>query len=374
MKKVKFLLVTLFFSQASLAIEENRCLALLQDGVRDYWSNKYSDDFLSQAHSAMCSEKQDRIEKSKKQGLDLGYGDFVADFMGSNKKIASYQESMCSENEELDTRDTFYEAVRNHINPKITSDYVDCIRISEGGLVYTIKDGREGDSITIDVEYSRRRAPKAVVSVTDLVISPKSLEGLVSCAGSLANVSQKSPVEINQSVGVKSVTCRPGENFPRTGDVDFTVSLHTDAGSINGYVHPYHKGKSDRLDQLDKKYSNLVGRNTLSLSKFDIRSGSVDDQKKVFVPWGTTDDWNIILTPIKLGHWEIKDKKISSNGSKDWNQDNQIIQIELYASPTKDKKAWVITSKQAFKLGERYENVHPPEGTKANYLISPKKI
>ncbi|GAB4123826.1 MAG: hypothetical protein Tsb0027_21960 [Wenzhouxiangellaceae bacterium] len=146
--------------------------------------------------------------------------------------------------------------VAHHVDVNIVSGFNECIRITEGGMDYEVKEGKEGDSITIDVSYSRSYAPRAALSVTHLVINPSELKDKVVCEGPLAAVLDGNTVNITQAFGVQSVTCRPGDDFPRDGDNDFSIVLHTTVGTIEGFVKPFYKGKSDRLAVLEEKYEN----------------------------------------------------------------------------------------------------------------------
>jgi hypothetical protein len=244
-------------SAGVFAVEADRCSILLQDGVRNRLSETYDKKFLDEFHSAMCSENSKRIDDAKNLGINLGYEDFVLDFAGNAKNIASYQESMCSARDRVTTGSTFYKMIKNHVSVDLVSGFNECVRITEGGMDFSVTKGKDGDSITIDVGYSRDRTPRAELEVTHVVINPESLEDKVDCKGPLAKVKDGETVKINQPIGIQGITCRPGKDFPKIGDNDFSVVLHTTVGHIEGHVKPYYTGKSDRLTDLEKKYSEL---------------------------------------------------------------------------------------------------------------------
>lgn len=90
-----FTLLGLFILSAfTHANAADKCSALLQDGVRNQFSQTYERKLFDEFHSAMCSESDSRIKKAKSNGINLGYGDFVFDFASSNKKFANYQETV----------------------------------------------------------------------------------------------------------------------------------------------------------------------------------------------------------------------------------------------------------------------------------------
>lgn len=91
------------------------------------------------------------------------------------------------------------------------------------------------------------------------------------------------------------------------------------------------------------------------------RTGSISHNGLVNVPWGSTSDWNIFVSPQVMGEDEANSEA-----------DNAILKIECYAS-VNSSTSWRITARYKFK----FWNDNPRNGLWrttgiANYLLVPK--
>lgn len=256
----------LFQTTAASAIE--KCSALVQDGVRNYLNEKIDKNYLSEFHSAMCSEDSQRIDKAKSTGIGLEYGNFVFDFAGDSKKIAAYQKSMCESNAGIDVNSDFYELVRNFVSVDLANAYVKCVEIQSGGIIYNVTHGTDGASVNIEIGYDARLGVGGgKLNISKIVVSPSQFEEKVECVGELVDQLKDGPVDISTINGFKTITCRPKPNELSGKDNDFSVFVHTSLGIIEGYVNPYHVGKDDRIDELDGKLSAVIQSQSESLTK-----------------------------------------------------------------------------------------------------------
>lgn len=255
----------IFTPQKTIAQES--CSPLLQDGIRNNLSEQYEQSFIDSFHSAMCSEEQNQIDRAKSNGIDLGFGDFVANFAGNSRKVSAYQSAMCTSESDVSRGSTFYELTRNHVSTELAEAYVRCVEIQSGGIVYNVSNGIDGDSVSIEVGFnSNLRTPGAKLSLTDIVVSPERHQDKVACAGSLVNELENGVVDISGISGVLTVTCRPKGEELLGSDNDFSIFVHTNLGIIEGFVNPHHSGKDDRIDaietRLDDELRSVVGRLT----------------------------------------------------------------------------------------------------------------
>jgi hypothetical protein len=89
------------------------------------------------------------------------------------------------------------------------------------------------------------------------------------------------------------------------------------------------------------------------------QAGTVAHGEFVTVPWGTLDDWNIIVAPMQMGVEEPNSE-----------EDNRLLRFRTFAtvqSPT----TWQITALYRFAYAADNVNIHWVEGS-ANYLMVPK--
>lgn len=90
------------------------------------------------------------------------------------------------------------------------------------------------------------------------------------------------------------------------------------------------------------------------------QSGSVMNTSIVTVPWGTTNDWDIFVSPRVMGEEEL--------GSE---SDDALLKTECFATQT-SSTFWTITARYKFK----YSNTNPLNGIwkdgSANYLLVPR--
>ena len=89
------------------------------------------------------------------------------------------------------------------------------------------------------------------------------------------------------------------------------------------------------------------------------KGGTVAHGELVTVPWGTVEDWNIIVTPMQMGAEEP--------GSED---DNRLLRFRAFPT-VQDETTWQITALYRFAYAAGPTNVHWVEGS-AHYLMVPK--
>lgn len=90
------------------------------------------------------------------------------------------------------------------------------------------------------------------------------------------------------------------------------------------------------------------------------RAGVVNDGGFVVVPWGTTDDWNIIVSPNEIGRREL--------GSE---ADNAVLYVRCYATVF-STIAWVVTAECVFKESSSNPLDGYPVYGQANWLLVPR--
>ncbi|MEW5768099.1 MAG: hypothetical protein AB1797_10845 [bacterium] len=88
-------------------------------------------------------------------------------------------------------------------------------------------------------------------------------------------------------------------------------------------------------------------------------AGSVNHAGTVEVPWGTTNDWNIFVSPRLMGHEETNSEN-----------DNALLRIECYASES-SSTAWGITARYKYKFSNSRPNGTWYDGS-ANYILVPQ--
>ena len=86
------------------------------------------------------------------------------------------------------------------------------------------------------------------------------------------------------------------------------------------------------------------------------QSGTVNHGEFVTVPWGTVDDWNIIVSPHQVG--------VEEPGSED---DNRLLRLRVFAT-VQDPTNWQVTALYRFAYARDAANVHWVGGS-AHYLI-----
>ena len=89
------------------------------------------------------------------------------------------------------------------------------------------------------------------------------------------------------------------------------------------------------------------------------KGGTVPHGDLVAVPWGTVDDWNIIVAPMQMGAEEP--------GSE---TDNRLLRFRAFAT-ARDASTWQITALYRFAYAPNDSSVHWVEGS-AHYLMVPK--
>jgi hypothetical protein len=138
----------------------------------------------------------------------------------------------------------------------------------------------------------------------------------------------------------------PGLNFVETGVEDGRLFIKRGGNVGIGTTNP--------VQTLDVK-----GRIARQGQDFSI-SGTKNNNNTVSVPWGTTNDWNIFVSPEIMGLEET-----DSEG------DNALLKIECKTTKITDT-TWKITARYKFK----YSNVNPSNGVwengSANYILIPK--
>jgi hypothetical protein len=149
---------------------------------------------------------------------------------------------------------------------------------------------------------------------------------------------------------------------------------------LDGALLDRHIGTQSRLTTPDGAISNAVqvdlagnvgiGR-TNPLGKLDVegrilrkgqefsKAGTIGNQGIVQVPWGTTNDWNIFVSPRSIGYIE------GANES-----DNALLYFECFAAPN-DATSWRITVRSRFRFAASDAAVGWYDND-ANYLLLPK--
>lgn len=278
-------LIIIAFASCALsygATAQEQCTVLLQDGVRNQLSQKYDRFFLDEFHSALCSEDDNRIDRAKGLGLELGYADFVLDFTGSSRKTAAYQSSMCSANDKIRREDEFFDITRNHVSTELADAYVRCVQIQSGGIVYDVRNGSDGDSINFEIGYDPNiRTGGRALNIRKVVVSPERFADKVACEGSLSDKIEDGPYDIRTSDGFETLTCRPMGSELSGQDNDFSVFVHTSLGIIEGFVNPYHTGKDDRIDALKEQVDGRIDALSVSLSRVEdsLRTSPSEDSQ-----------------------------------------------------------------------------------------------
>lgn len=89
------------------------------------------------------------------------------------------------------------------------------------------------------------------------------------------------------------------------------------------------------------------------------KAGTVPHGDLVSVPWGTVDDWNIIVAPMQMGAEEP--------GSE---VDNRLLRFRVFAT-ARDASNWQVTALYRFAYAANDSSVHWVEGS-AHYLMVPK--
>lgn len=89
------------------------------------------------------------------------------------------------------------------------------------------------------------------------------------------------------------------------------------------------------------------------------KAGTVAHGELVTVPWGTIDEWNIVVAPMQMGAEE--------EGSE---EDNRLLRFRAFATPH-SPDSWQITALYRFAYSPDEANVHWVEGS-ASYLMVPK--
>ena len=145
-------------------------------------------------------------------------------------------------------------------------------------------------------------------------------------------------------------------------------TLHMgDVGNVFGGVR-FHAGGGERMRLTS---TGNLGIGTLNpAGKLDVNgsilrkgqafsaTGSVNHNGTVEVPWGTTSDWNVFVSPRDMGTEEP--------GSE---HDNALLKIECYATITSDT-TWVITTRYKYKFSSTDQGQW--FGGTANYILVPK--
>lgn len=85
-------------------------------------------------------------------------------------------------------------------------------------------------------------------------------------------------------------------------------------------------------------------------------SGFVKDDEEIFVPWGTTDDWNLILSIYHCGKNELNSQK-----------DNALMEVTLSERVLGNKSGWEVSSSSAFRFWDANKYLDLP--VKIKYLM-----
>ncbi|MEP2102053.1 MAG: hypothetical protein ABJP02_11145 [Parasphingorhabdus sp.] len=88
-------------------------------------------------------------------------------------------------------------------------------------------------------------------------------------------------------------------------------------------------------------------------------SGFVRHGEEIFVPWGTVEDWNLMLSPNHAGVNEL--------GSQN---DNALMQFTISARELGNGSGWEISSSSAFRFWDRNDYRDLP--VKVQYLMVAK--
>lgn len=89
------------------------------------------------------------------------------------------------------------------------------------------------------------------------------------------------------------------------------------------------------------------------------KAGTVSHGELVTVPWGTVEDWNILVSPMQMGTEEP--------GSE---SDNALLRFRTFAT-VQDPSSWQVTALYRFAYARNDSSVHWVEGS-ANYLMVPR--
>lgn len=86
------------------------------------------------------------------------------------------------------------------------------------------------------------------------------------------------------------------------------------------------------------------------------RAGTVSHGEFVTVPYGTVDQWNILVTPMQMGTEEPRSE-----------DDNRLLAFRVFAT-VHDEKSWQVTAQYRFGYALNNADVYWVEGA-ANYLV-----
>jgi len=89
--------------------------------------------------------------------------------------------------------------------------------------------------------------------------------------------------------------------------------------------------------------------------------GRTKNGEFVKVPWGTTDDWNILLSPVKVGLWE---------GTIGHNVDNALLEVRANAV-AEGTGGWRIEAVDSYHVSTSEDGIRRDRAIEVNYILIP---
>ena len=157
------------FLNEGLALAQDQCVALIQNGLYNTYRSESGNANLSQVQSQFCSDYNSYKQTGLTGNLSVSYGLFSGSASASQNQIDAVAAAVCSSNFSYSSANAMLNTFSSVVDPSITEAFTNCVNATNQGLIYKLTPSpADANTLSIDVHYQAIGAssPQRVNSVT----------------------------------------------------------------------------------------------------------------------------------------------------------------------------------------------------------------
>lgn len=149
----------MFFTISGYSQAQDRCIALIQNGLYNTYRTVSGNSSLSQAQSQFCSDYNSYKQSGVAGSLGASYGLFSGSASYSQAQVEAVGQAMCSSSFNAASASAMLNNFASVVDPSVTNAFTACVSASSKGLIYSLDPSpADPNTLTISAYYSPNRS------------------------------------------------------------------------------------------------------------------------------------------------------------------------------------------------------------------------